>query len=386
MDTLRDVSIVGIGQIPIQKANPCSLKQMGAEVVRRAMEDAGVEEVDGLFAGNMLSDELQNQKHIATLIASEAKLRGIEALQVRAATATGAAALRMAYFAVASGEARLAVAVGVEKMSEGLATPALAKALDAKTETAVGATLLSQNARLMQMYMDTYGISVDDFNNFSLNAHRNARTNPYALFKDKKVSDRTIRNSVVISPPLRLYDASPICDGAAAVVLTRSNEARAYSNYPVKILSSSVATDWFRLVDRPDPLYLFAAAKSAQEAFRKANVHRDNIDLFEVHDAFSIMACLLLEAVGFAERGEGWRLAADNKIGLKKELPLATFGGLKARGHPIGATALYQTCEIVLQLTERAGKNQVKNAEIALLQSVGGVASTVLTHIFGIDD
>jgi acetyl-CoA C-acetyltransferase len=386
VDTLRDVSIVGIGQIPIQKANPCPLKQMGAEVVRRAMEDAGVEEVDGLFAGNMLSDELQNQKHIATLIASEAKLRGIEALQVRAATATGAAALRMAYFAVASGEARLAVAVGVEKMSEGLATPALAKALDAKTETAVGATLLSQNARLMQMYMDTYGISVDDFNNFSLNAHRNARTNPYALFKDKKVSDRTIRNSVVISPPLRLYDASPICDGAAAVVLTRSNEARAYSNYPVKILSSSVATDWFRLNDRPDPLYLFAAAKSAQEAFRKANVHRDDIDLFEVHDAFSIMACLLLEAVGFAERGEGWRLAADNKIGLKKELPLATFGGLKARGHPIGATALYQTCETVLQLTERAGKNQVKNAEIALLQSVGGVASTVLTHIFGIDD
>jgi acetyl-CoA C-acetyltransferase len=350
------------------------------------MEDAGVEEVDGLFAGNMLSDELQNQKHVATLIASEAKLRGIEALQVRAATATGAAALRMAYFAVASGEARLAVAVGVEKMSEGLATPALAKALDAKTETAVGATLLSQNARLMQMYMDTYGISVNDFNNFSLNAHRNARTNPYALFKDKKVSDRTIRNSVVISPPLRLYDASPICDGAAAVVLTRSNEARAYNNNPVKILSSSVATDWFRLDDRPDPLYLFAAAKSAQEAFRKANVNRDDIDLFEVHDAFSIMACLLLEAVGFAERGEGWRMAADNRIGLKKELPLATFGGLKARGHPIGATALYQTCEIVLQLTERAGKNQVKNAEIALMQSVGGAASTVLTHIFGVDD
>lgn len=170
------------------------------------------------------------------------------------------------------------------------------------------------------------------------------------------------------------------------MVLTRSNEARAYSNYPVRILSSSVATDWFRLDDRPDPLYLFAAAKSAQEAFRKANVHRDDIDLFEVHDAFSIMACLLLEAVGFAERGEGWRLAADNKIGLKKELPLATFGGLKARGHPIGATALYQTCEIVLQLTERAGKNQVKNAEIALLQSVGGAASTVLTHIFGVDD
>lgn len=383
-DTLRDVSIVGIGQIPVQKENSLSLKEMGAQVVHMAMEDASVNEVDALFAGNMLADELQNQKHIATLIASEAGLRGIEALQVRAATATGAAALRMAYFAVASGEARLAIAVGVEKMSGGLATPALAKALDAKTETAVGATLLSQNARLMQMYMDRYHISVNDFNNFSLNAHRNARTNMNALFKDKKVSDRIIRNSPVISPPMRLYDASPVCDGAAAVVLTRSNEARAYTDHPVKILSSSVATDWFRIDDRDDPLHLYAAARSAHDAFRKANVHRNDIDFFEVHDAFSIMACLLLEAVGFAERGQGWRLAAENRISLRGQLPVATFGGLKARGHPIGATALYQTCEIVLQLTEQAGKNQVRNARLGLLQSVGGAASTVLTHIFGI--
>ncbi len=383
-NTLRDVSIVGIGQIPVQKANSQSLKEMGAEVVRLAMEDASVNSVDALFAGNMLSDELQNQKHIATLIASEAGLRGIEALQVRAATATGAAALRMAYFAVASGEARLAIAVGVEKMSEGLATPALAKALDAKTETSVGATLLSQNARLMQMYMNKYGITVDDFNNFSYNAHRNARTNVNALFKDKRVYDRTIRNSPVISPPLRLYDASPVCDGAAAVVLTRSNEARAYTDHPVKILSSSVATDWFRIDDRTEPLKLFAAAKSAHDDFRKANVHRNDIDFFEVHDAFSIMACLLLEAVGFTEPGQGWRLAAENKIKLNGTLPVATFGGLKARGHPIGATAIYQSCEIVLQLTERAGKNQVKNAKLGLLQSVGGAASTVLTHIFGV--
>lgn len=383
-DLLRGVSIVGIGQIPVQKATQKSLKEMGAEVVHLAMQDAGVDSVDALFAGNMLSDELQNQKHVATLIASAAGLRGIEALQVEAATATGAAALRMAYFAVASGEARRAVAVGVEKMSEGLATPALAKALDAKTETAVGATLLSQNARLMQIYMDRYKVTVNEFNNFALNAHHNARNNPHALFKDKKINERTIRSSPVISPPLRLYDASPICDGAAAVVLARTDEARAYTDQPVKILSSSVATDWFRLDDRDDPLNLFAATLSAHDAFRKANIHRSDIDLFEAHDAFSIMACLLLEAVGFTPRGQGWRMAAEKKIGLRGLLPISTFGGLKARGHPIGATALYQTCEIVLQLTGRAGKNQVKNAEVALLQSVGGAASTVLTHIFGV--
>ena len=155
-DPLRAVSIVGIGQIPVKKVYDQPLKTIAAQAVRLAMEDASVDRVDALFAGNMLADELQNQKHIGTLIASEVGLRGIEALQIRAATATGAAALRMAYFAVASGEARLAVAVGVEKMSGGLPTPALAKALDAKTETARGATLLSKNANLMQLYLDRY--------------------------------------------------------------------------------------------------------------------------------------------------------------------------------------------------------------------------------------
>jgi acetyl-CoA C-acetyltransferase len=382
-EILRGVSIVGIGQIPVMKENPHSLKEMGAEAVRRAMADAGVDRVDVLYAGNMLADELQSQKHIATLIASEVGLRGVEALQVRAATATGAAALRMAYFAVASGEAKIACAMGVEKMSSGPVVSALAKALDARLETELGATLLSQNARLMQLYMERYKVRVDDFNAFPLLAHQNARTNPNALYQHKRVSDRDIRTSRVIYPPLRLFDASPICDGAAAVILARSNEARAFTDQPVKLLSSSVATDWFRIDQRADPLDLYAASQSVTDAFRKANVNKNDIDLFEIHDAFSIMACLLLEAVGYAAPGQGWRMAKEGRITLKGDLPIATFGGLKARGHPIGATALYQTCEIVLQLTGRAGKNQVKNAKLALLQSVGGAASTVLTHVFG---
>ncbi|HUF37846.1 MAG TPA: beta-ketoacyl synthase N-terminal-like domain-containing protein [Anaerolineales bacterium] len=383
-DFLRGVSIVGIGQIPVMRQNPEPLKDMGARVARMAMEDAGVDRVDALFAGNMLADELQNQKQIAALIASECGLRGIEALHVRAATATGAAALRMAYFAVASGEARLAMAVGVEKMSGGLVTPVLAKALDARSETDAGHTLLSQNAALMQLYMDRHAVDVNAFNPFAVIAHHNARTNPYAIFKDKRVSDRTVRASRVIFPPLRLFDASPVCDGAAAVVLARTEEARAYSDNPVRLLGSSVATDWFRVADREDPLELFAAAKSAYDAFRKSNVNRNDVSLFEAHDAFSIMVCLQLEAAGFAEPGEGWRMAKEGRIKLKGDLPLTTFGGLKARGHPIGATALYQTCEIVLQLTDRAGRNQVRDARIAMLQSIGGVGSTVITHVFGV--
>lgn len=381
---MRNVSIVGIGQVPVEKSTNKTLRQLGASVVSMAMEDAGVEEVDALFASNMLADELQGQKHVAALIADEAGLKGIEALQVQAATASGAAALRMANLAVGSGEANLAVVVGVEKMSEGVAAPALSKALDASREVADGATLISKNADLMRLYMERYGIQEDAFTNFPLTAHRNARNNPNALFKDLSVTPRKVRSSRIVHAPLRLLHCSPICDGAAAVVLAPSEEARAYTPQPVRILASTVSTDRFRVDDRKDPLWLEGAHDSAQAAFRQANVNREEISLFEVHDAFSIMACLLMEAVCFADPGEGWRLAAEKRIGLKGEIPITTMGGLKARGHPIGATALYQTCEIVLQLTERAGKNQVKNATFGMMQSVGAAATTVITHILGV--
>ncbi|MBI4772170.1 MAG: thiolase domain-containing protein [Chloroflexi bacterium] len=380
---MRPVSIVGIGQIPVEKASARGLRELGAVVVQAAMQDAGVERVDALFCGNMLSDELQGQKHLAALIADQASLPGIEALEVRAATATGAAALRMAYLAVASEESDLAVAVGVEKMSEGAATPALAKALDALKEVRIGATLLSKNAELLRLYLDRYRLPEDALVNFPVNAHRNARNNSYALFRHKRVTAREVRSARMILPPLRLLDCSPICDGAAAVVLAPRDEARAFTSCPVHILASSVATDRFRVEDRANPLWLEAAHLSAQKAFRLANVNRDDVSFFELHDAFSIMACLSLEAVGFAPPGQGWRLAADNAIGLRGKIPVATMGGLKARGHPIGATALYQTCEIVLQLTGRAGKNQIRDPQVGMLQSVGGAASTVLTHLFG---
>lgn len=382
---LREISIVGIGQLPVKKAYPLTLRALGAAAVRLAMEDAGVEEVDSLFVGNMLSDELQNQKHLGALIADQAGLAGVEALAVRAASASGAAALRMAYLSVLSGESDLAVAVGVEKMSGGIATPALAKALDSRKEIARGANMITRNADLMRIYLNRYQAPDDAFVNFAVNAHRNARHNPNALFKNMSVSARKVRNSRIIYDPIRLFDASPICDGAAAVVLAPREEARAYTSHPVHILASSVATDRFLVENRADPLALEASRISSQKAFRIANVNREDVSFFEVHDAFSIMACLMLEAVGFAEPGQGWRLASEKNIWLKGDIPIATMGGLKARGHPIGATSLYQAAEITLQLTGRAGKNQVKDPSIGLLQSVGGPASTVITHIFGTD-
>lgn len=380
---MRHVSIVGIGFLPVEKSSPHSLAELGASVVRMAMEDAGVDDVDALFAGNMIADEMQGQKHVAALIADEAGLIGIEALQVRAAMASGAAALRMAFLAVASGEADLAIAVGAEKMSEGVAEPALSKALDVRREVPDGATMISRSADLMRMYLERYKVPEDGLVNFPVTAHANARTAAHALFQ-KGVTPRKVRRSRVIHHPMRLLYCSPICDGAAAVIMAPTDEARAYSDHPVRLLGSSVVTDRFRVEDRRDPLWSEAAYNSAQKAFRQANVNRNDVSFFEVHDAFSIMACLQLEAAGFAEPGEGWRLAEEKRIRLRGDIPITTMGGLKARGHPIGATGIYQACEIVLQLTERAGKNQVKNAKVGMMQSIGGAATTILTHIFGL--
>jgi acetyl-CoA C-acetyltransferase len=356
---------------------------MASKVIRQLLQGAGVERVGALYVGNMLADELQNQKHLGAFIADEAGLQGVEALRIGAATAGGAAAIRVAYLAVASGEVDLAIAVGVEKMSEGSgAVPALAKALDAKTEVSLGANMINRNAELMRIYMERYKVPKMGFVNFAVNAHRNARNNPNALFR-KGVSAATVAKSRIIYDPIRLYDSAPICDGAAAVLLAPASEERAYTQYPVRLLASAVATDDFRLEDRSDPLRLEAAEASAQKAYRQANVNHSDLSLFEVHDAFSIMSALQLEAAGFAVPGRGWRLAHENKIGIRGKIPIATMGGLKARGHPVGASALYQACELVLQLTGRAGKNQVRKAKLGMMQSVGGVASTVVTHILG---
>ncbi len=381
---MHKVSIIGKAQLPVRKKYEESLRELGARVTRAALNDAGLERVDALYLGNMLSDELQSQKHVAALVADEAGLAGIEAIQIRATTASGAAALRVAFLAVASGMVETAVAVGVEKMSDQGTILALTKALDAEREVRDGATLISQNALAMALYLERYQTPANAFANFAVTAHHNAQHNSNALFKEKTVTAETVLSSRLIVPPIRLYDCAPICDGAAAIVLTSSQNARKYTQSPIHILASTAATDRFRMSDRQDPLRLLASELSAQKAFQQANVQPKDIDLFELHDAFSIMSCLQLEAVGFAHPGTGWRLAAENQIALDGSIPIATMGGLKARGHPIGATAFYQTCEIMQQLTGQAGSNQLANPRIGMIQSIGGAGTAVFTYILSV--
>jgi len=369
--------------VPVVKRAPVSLRDLGARAIHAALADAGLEKVDALYVGNMLADELSGQKHIATLMASHAGLVGVEAIHTRAATASGAAAFRVACLAVASGEVDLAMAMGVELMSAGPPPErALTMALDAQREIPNGLTMVEANAQLMALYLTRYGVEQARFANFAVNAHRNAVTNPRALFRHRVDATRVV-NSRVISEPLRLYDCSPVCDGAAAVILCPAGRAPGVHPSLVRVLASAVATDRFAVADRPDPLAIEAARQSASQAYKQARITRREIDFFELHDAFSIMACLQLEACGFAERGQGWRMAEEGEIFREGRLPISTLGGLKARGHPIGASGLYQVAEMVLQMRGEAGPNQLARTDLAMTQSIGGAGTTVFTHILG---
>lgn len=381
---MRDVSIIGIGQTKVGEHWDTSLRHLALEAILAALGDAGVEQVDMLLVGNMLSGELADQEHLGALVADFAGLRGIEAFKIEAACGSGAAAVRLGYIAVAGGMADVVLVVGVEKMTERKGdetTSALAMAADADYEALHGLSFVSINALLMRRYMHEFNVPHDAFAPFAINAHRNAVNNPYAMFPFP-VSREAFQRAKMIADPINLMDSSPICDGAAAIVLCPTGLAKGLrGGRPARVLASAVATDTVALHDRRDPLLLEGVALSVHKAYRQADVQPSDIDLFELHDAFSIMAVLSLEACGFAERGQGTRLGLDGEIGIDGKLPICTMGGLKARGHPVGATGVYQLVEAVQQLRGEAGANQIANPRLAMTQNIGGSGATVITHI-----
>ena len=380
---MRDVSIIGIGQTRVDEHWDRSLRHLAADAVLAALGDAGVEAVDALYVGNMLSGLLTGQEHLGALIADFVGLRGIEAVKVEAACGSGAAALRQGYAAIAGGLHDLVLVCGVEKMTDTVnaeTTTGLVMAADADYESIHGITFVGINALLMRRYMYEYNVKHADFANFAIVAHQNATTNPNAMFSSRITAEQ-FSLARMIADPINLLDSSGIADGAAAVVLCPTNMARAGNGRAVQIRASSVATDAVAVHDRRDPLWLSAVEVSANKAYQQAHVGPRDIDLFELHDAFTIMSALSLEAAGFAERGKGVWLAEAGEIALAGKIPMATMGGLKARGHPVGATGVYQVVEVVQQLRRQAGPNQVANARLGMAQNIGGSGATVITHI-----
>ena len=385
---MGEAFIVGIGQTPVSRDSGDTPVNLVVKAINQALDDSALERdiVDALYVGNMMSGMLSNQAQLGPLVADHLGLDGVEACAIDAACASGGTALRMAYLTVSTGIHRAAVASGVEVMnhvSRERITQALATGSDWEREGSKGESFISLNARLMKNYMEKYKVSSEDFAHFSINAHANAYTNPNAMLH-KKMDREAYNAAKVLTAPIKLSDSPPVSDGAAAVLVVNKELATIVERmgFPVvKILASAVATDRLASTDRYQAMELKAVRASCQKAYNQAKCTPSDIDFFELHDAYTIITSLSLEAAGFAEPGRGVHFGKDGEVALGGTLPISTMGGLKARGHPVGATGLYQTVEACMQLRGRAGDNQVEHCRLGMTQSIGGTGATVVTHI-----
>jgi acetyl-CoA C-acetyltransferase len=378
---MNKVYIAGIGQTPVTESWDKSLKELAGDAGLLAMDNAGIGYPDALFVGNMMAITANRQAQLGTLLADWLGFHHKPAISIETACSSGSAAFRMALMAIASGELESALVIGVEKMTDSPGseiTASLATAADAELEADFGLSFVGINALLMRRYMYEYGWKHEDFSNFSINAHTNAVHNPKARFQFP-ITKESFAKSPMISDPINLMDASPVSDGAAAIVLSAHPIQNGQKS--VSVIASSSRTDTLSLQNRKESTRLTAAETSAKSAYSQAGLTPADIDLFEYHDAFSIMAALSLEAAGFCEPGQGPRLAIEGKIKFDSDIPVATMGGLKARGHPVGATGIYQLVEATLQLRGQAGATQVKRPRHALTQNIGGSGSNIISHI-----
>lgn len=385
---MEEAYIVGVGQTPVSRNSGETPVNLAVRAITQALDNCGLEHdiIEALYVGNMMSGMLSNQAQLGPIVADHLGLEGVEAYAIDAACASGGSALRMAYLTVAGGFHRAAIASGVEVMnhvSRERITEALATGSDWEQEGSKGESFISLNAQLMQNYMQKYGVRSEDFAHFAINAHSNAQSNPNAMLH--KAMDRdSYRSARMLKAPIKLSDSPPVSDGAAAVIVVNKSLARQVERMGlpvIRILASAVATDRLASSERYRDLTLHAVKASCEKAYHQARCMPSDLDFFELHDAYTIISSLSLEAAGFAKPGEGVYFGRDGEITLGGKLPISTMGGLKARGHPVGATGLYQIVEACLQLTERAGDNQIEDCRLGMTQSIGGTGATVVTHI-----
>lgn len=382
----KQTAIIGIGATEVGEHWDQGIRELAAAAGFAALEDAGLQDVDAVFVGNAYASTMTAQTQLAPLIADFMGLAGVEAVTVENAEASGGSALRMAHLAVLSGSVRRALVIGVEKVTDVVGperTRARAVSLDSEYEALQGATLPALAALLMRRYMYEYGVELDAFEVFSRNAHANGSSNPRAMFRNV-LREGSFAKAPMVADPVNLFDGAPDGDGAAAVVIAPADEAADLVPRPVRILGSAAATDTLTLQERPDFLWLRAVERSTSLALAQAALSRESVDLYELQDSFTILSVLALEAAGFAERGQGTQFAQDGVIERHGELPIATFGGMKARGNPAGAAGVYQAVEAVLQVRAEAGDNQIPGAQTALIQNVAGLGSVAISHILKI--
>jgi acetyl-CoA C-acetyltransferase len=383
--TQSEVIVAGIGQTPVGEHWDRSLRQLAAQAILVALKDSGGLRPKVMYVGNMLAASASAQANLGALLSDDTGLFGVEGVTVEAADASGGAALRMAYLAVLSGAVDVAMAVGVEKFTDVIGPEAetyVSHMLDADFEATQGLTPVSLAGLLFHRYLEEYQADRLAFGVFAEVAHANGALNPNAMYQQLISEGAYHKRASAAGGAFTLFDLAPYADGAAAVILARQDVLpKGWDHRPVRVIGSSLVTDSLSIHDRPNPLVWDAARLSIERACRAAGIMPKDADFFELHDATALHAVLSLEEAGFAALGQGWRFANPQDIGLHGRLPISTFGGLKARGNPLGATGLYQAVEATLQLRGDAGANQVEGAKIGLIQCLGGMAATAAAHV-----
>lgn len=384
---MRDVAIIGVGMTRFGELWDRSIRSMGIEAGLGAIQDAGIYSTDleALYMGNMASGLLIKQEHLAPLIADFVGMTKLHlpATRIEGADASGGLALRQAYIAVASGIHDIVLVGGMEKMTDvgdARATGIMASAADQEWETFHGATLPSLYAMMAQRYMHEFGTTPEMLGSVAVTNHYHGSMNPMAQFQ-RAIKLEMALGSGIIADPLRMFDCAPLSDGAAALVLCPLERAKEFTDDPVMIKGSGLATDSLALHDRESITSMAATRVASDRAYRRAGITVKDVDVAEVHDSFSIGEIMAVEDLGFFERGTGGQAVLDGEIRLGGRIPINTSGGMKARGFPPGAAGIAQAVEIVHQLRGKAGERQVKDARIGLTQNVGGTGATAVVHI-----
>jgi acetyl-CoA C-acetyltransferase len=378
---MRDVAIVGAGMTHFGELWDLSLRDLFVEAALEALEGAGADRVDSIYVGNMAAGQFVGQEHLGPLMADHLGMRGVPAVRVESACASGGAALRMGFLDIASGNSDLVLVAGVEKMTDGAdVTNVLATASDQEGEVYHGITFPGLYAMIARARM-ARGTTEEDLHAVAVKNHRHGALNPKAQFR-REVSMDDVARSSMVAEPLRLLHCSPVSDGAAAVLLVPLDQARRYTDRPVRITGSGMATSSMALADRKDPAFLDAVRLSAERAYTMAGVGPEHIQVAELHDCFTIAEICCLEALWLADPCEATQAARTGLSSLGGRVPTNTSGGLKSKGHPVGATGVAQAIELYEQLRGEAGDRQVEDAHLGLAQNMGGSGASSVVHIF----
>ncbi len=383
---MKSVSIIGVGLTPFGEHWTQSFRDLIGKAGLAALESAKIEgkDIEAIYGGTMASGRFVGQEHIGALMADQLGLNPIPSTRLEAACASGSVALRQAYIAVASGLYDTVAVGGVEKMTE-VSTEeagfALGGAGDQETELFHGATFPALYALLARMHMEKFGTTEEQLASVAVKNHANGVHNPNAQFQ-RSISIDDVMKSGYVSSPLKLLDCSPISDGAAALILCETSKARKITDHAIEIKALEQASDTLALTGRKSLLHLDATVQAGKKAFAHAKISPSDVDFAEVHDCFTIAEVLAIEDLGFFKKGTGGKASEDGLTALDGKKPINPSGGLKAKGHPVGATGIAQACEVFAQLNNEAGKRQVQGAKVGLTHNVGGSGATCVVGIY----